>query len=101
MPDMLFGLTKSITISGHLFQGRYGAKLIKEDAYFLDVSRYIHLNPLEANMSKDHKIIGGAVTELTYPHRKILLLQRNEFYLIFQILKCITINNSFYQNWRS
>ncbi|WP_332695165.1 transposase [Halalkalibacter lacteus] len=37
---------------GHLFQGRYGDKLIKEDAYFLEVSRYIHLNPLEAHMVK-------------------------------------------------
>ena len=35
---------------GHLFQGRYGAKLIDSDSYFLEVSRYIHLNPLEANM---------------------------------------------------
>lgn len=35
---------------GHLFQGRYGASLIDTDAYFLEVSRYIHLNPFEAKM---------------------------------------------------
>jgi putative transposase len=35
---------------GHLFQGRYGAKLIDSVAYFLDASRYIHLNPVEANI---------------------------------------------------
>ncbi|GAE33748.1 transposase [Halalkalibacter akibai] len=35
---------------GHLFQGRYGAKLITDAPYFLEVSRYIHLNPLDANM---------------------------------------------------
>lgn len=35
---------------GHLFQGRYGAKLIDTDAYFLEASKYIHLNPLEAKM---------------------------------------------------
>ena len=37
---------------GHVFQGRYGAELIEETDYFLEVSRYIHLNPVEANMVK-------------------------------------------------
>lgn len=32
---------------GHLFQGRFKAKLIKRDDYLLHLSRYIHLNPLE------------------------------------------------------
>lgn len=43
---------------GHLFQGRYGSEIIKEDAYVLEVSRYIHLNPVRANMvinSEDYK----------------------------------------------
>jgi putative transposase len=35
---------------GHVFQGRYGARLIEADTYFLEVSRYIHRNPLEAKM---------------------------------------------------
>lgn len=35
---------------GHLFQGRYGAEVIDTDAYFREVSRYIHLNPVEAKM---------------------------------------------------
>lgn len=35
---------------GHVFQGRYGAKLIESKDYKLDVSRYIHLNPVEAKM---------------------------------------------------
>ncbi|MDR4949883.1 transposase [Neobacillus cucumis] len=37
---------------GHVFQGRYGAELIDSKDYLLDVSRYIHLNPVEANMVK-------------------------------------------------
>ena len=37
---------------GHVFQGRYGSELIDSADYFLDVSRYIHLNPVEANMVK-------------------------------------------------
>ncbi|WP_404329969.1 transposase [Mesobacillus maritimus] len=35
---------------GHVFQGRYGSKVIESIHYFLTVSRYIHRNPLEANM---------------------------------------------------
>lgn len=37
---------------GHVFQGRYGAELIDSAQYLLEVSRYIHLNPFEANMVK-------------------------------------------------
>jgi len=37
---------------GHLFQGRYKAHLIDKDAYFLQVSRYIHLNPVKAKLAK-------------------------------------------------
>ncbi len=36
--------------SGHLFEGRYKACLIEDDSYFLEVSRYIHLNPVKAGM---------------------------------------------------
>lgn len=34
--------------AGHLFQGRYHAILIDADAYALELSRYIHLNPVRA-----------------------------------------------------
>jgi REP element-mobilizing transposase RayT len=37
---------------GHLFQARYGSELIEKDRYALEVSRYIHLNPVRANMVK-------------------------------------------------
>ncbi|MFD3155957.1 transposase [Haloimpatiens sp. FM7330] len=37
---------------GHLFQGRYHKEFIKNDAQMLEVSRYIHLNPVRANMVK-------------------------------------------------
>ena len=35
---------------GHLFQGRYKSELIENDPYNLQTSRYIHLNPVKANM---------------------------------------------------
>ncbi len=38
--------------TGHLFQGRYKAILVDKDAYLLELSRYIVLNPVKANMVK-------------------------------------------------
>ena len=35
---------------GHLFDGRYGSCIIEDQRYFLEVSRYIHLNPVKAGM---------------------------------------------------
>ncbi len=38
--------------SGHLFQGRYKAIVVDKDSYLLELSRYIHLNPVRAGMVK-------------------------------------------------
>ena len=38
---------------GHLFQGRYKAILVDKDHYLLELSRYIHLNPVRANMAQN------------------------------------------------
>ncbi|VAW49206.1 Transposase and inactivated derivatives [hydrothermal vent metagenome] len=35
---------------GHLFQGRYKAVLVEQDSYLLQLVRYIHLNPVRAEM---------------------------------------------------
>lgn len=43
-------LNRRYDLTGHVFQGRYGAEIINSTDYFLKVSRYIHLNPLEAQM---------------------------------------------------
>lgn len=65
---------------GHVFQGRYGAELIVTKEYQLEVSRYIHLNPVEAEMvrtPKDYRWSSyqAYVTEEGNPHvttKKIL-----------------------------
>jgi len=36
--------------SGDLFQGRYKAILVDVDSYLLELSRYIHLNPVKAGI---------------------------------------------------
>ena len=38
---------------GHLFQNRYKSILCQEDAYLLELVRYIHLNPLRAKLVTD------------------------------------------------
>jgi len=36
--------------TGHLFQGRYKGILVDKDAYLLQLSRYVHLNPAKAGI---------------------------------------------------
>ncbi len=38
---------------GPLFRGRYKAILIQEDEYLTHLIRYIHLNPIQANLTED------------------------------------------------
>jgi len=38
---------------GHLFQGRYKAILCEKDSYLLELSAYIHLNPVRVKLVKD------------------------------------------------
>ncbi len=35
---------------GHLFQGRYKSILVDRDSYLIELSRYIHLNPVRAGI---------------------------------------------------
>ena len=58
---------------GHLFQNRYKSIVCDEDAYFRELVRYIHLNPLRAGLVEDlrqldryrwcgHAVLMGKVT---------------------------------------
>ena len=38
---------------GHLFQNRFKSTLVEEESYFLELLRYIHLNPLRAGIVSD------------------------------------------------
>jgi REP element-mobilizing transposase RayT len=37
---------------GHLFQGRYRGHLVEEDGHYLEMSRYLHLNPVRARLAE-------------------------------------------------
>lgn len=41
---------KKYNYIGHLYQDRYFSELIQGDSHTLETSRYIHLNPVRANM---------------------------------------------------
>lgn len=38
---------------GHVFQGRYHSRLVERDSYAMELSRYIHLNPVRAGLALD------------------------------------------------
>ncbi|MGB3340960.1 MAG: transposase [bacterium] len=38
---------------GHLFQGRFKSIVVDKDTYFLELTRYIHLNPVYAGVIQD------------------------------------------------
>ncbi len=62
--------------SGHLFQNRYKSIVCEEDPYFMELVRYIHLNPLRAGLVDslmalhDYQWCG---------HSAIMARQKNEF----------------------
>ncbi len=41
------------SLTGHVFEKRYYGQVIEDRAGMISVSRYIHLNPVEANMVKE------------------------------------------------
>lgn len=45
-------INKLLNTDGPVFKDRYSAILIRNEHYLLNVSRYIHLNPVEANIVK-------------------------------------------------
>ena len=61
---------------GHLFQGRYKAIICDKDEYLLSLVRYIHLNPIRANIvqkfdeypySGHHSYLEGRASEVLEP----------------------------------
>jgi putative transposase len=44
--------------SGHLFQNRYKSVVVEDEPYFLELVRYIHLNPLRAAIVPDLRTLG-------------------------------------------
>lgn len=43
-------LNRRLGRDGHLFRGRYKSILVEEDAYLVELARYIHMNPVRAGL---------------------------------------------------
>ncbi|MDP3703962.1 MAG: transposase [Candidatus Omnitrophota bacterium] len=68
-----FHVHKKYRRVGHIFQGRFHSILVEKDTYALELTRYIHLNPVRAKMvpvpeayrwSSYHAYLGGDSTTL-------------------------------------
>jgi putative transposase len=67
--------------TGHLFQGRYKAIVVEADEYALELSRYIHLNPVRAGMVQapqeyewtSYKCYAGMAAGLQWPKTDFIL----------------------------
>lgn len=68
---------------GHLFQGRYKAIICDKDEYLLSLVRYIHLNPIRANIvqkfdeypySGHHNYLEGRASEVLEPEQVLDML---------------------------
>jgi len=48
----VFYFNKKYKRVGHLFQDRFKSEIVEDDAYVLSLARYIHQNPVKANLAK-------------------------------------------------
>lgn len=74
---------------GHVFESRYKSCLVKEDTYFLQTSRYIHLNPVKARMvthpeeylwSSYQTVIGIADDRITEKEKTLAYFSKNSVF---------------------
>lgn len=68
--------------SGHLFERRYRSNIVDTDAYLLQLVRYIHLNPVAANL------VNHAVLYPWSSHRAYLDLHRSTLLTTETVLSC-------------
>jgi REP element-mobilizing transposase RayT len=70
---------------GHLFQNRYKSILCQEERYLLELVRYIHLNPLRAELVKDY----NALCRYPYCGHSVILGRRDrEWQDVKYVLRC-------------
>lgn len=72
---------KKYNRSGHIFQGRFHAKIVNKDNYLLEAVRYIHLNPVKIGLVKHPReyhwssydeYIGKTKKDFITDYRKVL-----------------------------
>lgn len=75
--------------TGHLFQNRYKSIVCDQDAYLLELIRYIHLNPIRAG------VLAGLEELFAYPwsgHRELLGSVRGPISAAEEVLRLFSTN---------
>jgi REP element-mobilizing transposase RayT len=78
--------------SGHLFQGRFKSVVVDKDSYFLELSRYIHLNPVRAKIV-DNPAKYRWSSYPAYLGKRDALLDRD------RLKQCLDMNTSQYERF--
>lgn len=78
--------------SGHVFQGRFKSIVVDKDSYFLELSRYIHLNPVRAKIT-DNPAKYRWSSYLVYLGKKDSLLDRD------RVKQCLDMNTGQYERF--
>jgi REP element-mobilizing transposase RayT len=87
-------LRKFSNKDGHVFRGRYKKFLVKNDKYFTTLCRYIHLNPVKANLIRNPQ-------EWTWSSYRHYLEPTNKpIFLEIQMLNNYLASNQNTQNFR-
>jgi len=74
---------------GHVFEGRFKSCIVKDDSYFLQTSRYIHMNPVKAKITahpEDYPwrsyrtILRMTDDRITQPEKTLAFFKQSIFY---------------------
>lgn len=74
---------------GHVFEGRFKSCIVKDDSYFLQTSRYIHMNPVKAKItahpedypwSSYRTILRMTDDRITQPEKTLAFFKQSIFY---------------------
>ncbi|MCM8783323.1 MAG: transposase [Candidatus Omnitrophica bacterium] len=62
---------------GHLFQGRFKSILVEKESYLLELSRYLHLNPVKAGLAKSPEAYKWTSFNIYTGEKRDLLVDTN------------------------
>ena len=79
---------KKYDLNGHLFEGRFNSEIISNDSYLLEVSRYIHLNPVRANIVSRPEDYNFSSYKMYIGHDKERFIKAEDILGYFVNTKC-------------
>ena len=83
---------------GHLYQDRYHTEIIEDDSQLLSTSRYIHLNPVRANMVENPEDYEWSSYKIYIGKEKEKLISSERIFLYFKKENKYNLYREFVQN---